>query len=238
MKYNYDLHIHSCLSPCGDLDMTPNNTVNMAHILGCDILGLSDHNTAKNLPAFYAVAKELGVLLVPAMELCTLEEAHVLCLFDSVKGAMDFDKYVYEKIPPIKNKEKIFGEQVVMNENDEVVAHEERLLITAADISCTEIVELLKGFGGVAIPAHVDKSSYSLMASLGDIPVEYGFETIELSSKTNKEDFLKTNSSLKNLNFITNSDAHYLENMSENMAQIELESLDLKSFIDKFRKNK
>lgn len=237
MKYKYDFHIHSCLSPCGDSDMTPNNLVNMAKILGADIIAVSDHNSLKNVPACTKIGEELGLLVVPSVELCTLEEAHILCLFDSLDGAMKFDKFLQSKVPDIKNKEKIFGSQQIMDENDALVGIEEKLLITGANISAEDIVEILKEFGGVAIPAHVDKSSYSLMASLGDIPKEYGFKTIEISSNSSKQEFYEKYSYVNPYLVIRNSDAHYLENMTENMAQIELEELSLKAVVDKFRGN-
>lgn len=235
MKYNYDFHIHSCLSPCGDNDMTPNNLVNMAKILGADIIAVSDHNSLKNVPACSKIGDEIGLLVVPSVELCTLEEAHILCLFDSLEGAMNFDKYLYDKIPDIKNKEKIFGSQHVMNENDEIIGTEDKLLITGANISAEDIVETLKPFGGIAIPAHVDKVSYSLMASLGDIPIEYGFKTIEISPNSSKDEFYQKYPYVNAYNVITNSDAHYLENMSDNMKQIDLDELSIKAVINKLR---
>ena len=93
--YTYDLHIHSCLSPCGDNEMTPNNLVGMAAVMGLDIIAITDHNTCKNAPAVLKAAEEAGILAIPGMELCTAEEAHVVCLFETLEGAMDFDSYIY-----------------------------------------------------------------------------------------------------------------------------------------------
>ena len=134
-SYRYDLHLHSCLSPCGDTDMTPNNLVNMAALLGCDIIALTDHNTCRNTPAAVKVGQATDVLVIPGMELCTAEEAHVVCLFETVEDALAFDKYVCAHIPKVPNRPEIFGEQWILNEDDEKIGEISELLITATDIS-------------------------------------------------------------------------------------------------------
>lgn len=165
-SYRYDLHLHSCLSPCGDTDMTPNNLVNMAALLGCDIIALTDHNTCRNTPAAVKVGQATDVLVIPGMELCTAEEAHVVCLFETVEDALAFDKYVCAHIPKVPNRPEIFGEQWILNENDEKIGEISELLITATDISINDVQALVKKFNGVAFPAHVDKDAYSVTASL------------------------------------------------------------------------
>ena len=141
-SYRYDLHLHSCLSPCGDTDMTPNNLVNMAALLGCDIIALTDHNTCRNTPAAVKVGQAAGVLVIPGMELCTAEEAHVVCLFETVEDALAFDKYVCAHVPKVPNRPEIFGEQWVLNENDEKIGEISELLITATDISINDMQAL------------------------------------------------------------------------------------------------
>lgn len=230
-KYNYDFHIHSCLSPCGDDDMTPNNIVNMMALLGCDIFAITDHNSCKNAPAIMKVAESLGITAIPGMELCTSEEAHIVCLFDNIDSAMEFDSYVYEKIPPIKNRGEIFGVQNILDQEDNVICQEDRLLLTATSISAEEVVELVNSFGGVAFPSHVDKDSYSLIASLGTIPREYNFKSMEITKRTDEKDFFSTYPELKDYKIFRNSDAHYLENISEDFGKIELPSLDIKEVV-------
>ena len=158
-SYRYDLHLHSCLSPCGDTDMTPNNLVNMAALLGCDIIALTDHNTCRNTPAAVKVGQATDVLVIPGMELCTAEEAHVVCLFETVEDALAFDKYVCAHIPKVPNRPEIFGEQWILNEDDEKIGEISELLITATDISINDVQALVKKFNGVAFPAHVDKDA-------------------------------------------------------------------------------
>ena len=114
-RYYCDLHIHSCLSPCGDMDMTPVNIVNMARLNGLDIIALTDHNTVKNCPAAIACGKEAGLLVLPGMELTTEEEAHVLCLFAEMEGAEAFEHEVDKRRVYIENRAEIFGRQVVMD---------------------------------------------------------------------------------------------------------------------------
>ena len=221
-KFKYDLHTHSCLSPCGDGDMTPNNLVNMAMLSGCDIVALTDHNTARNTPAAVKVGEEAGILVIPGMELCTSEEAHVVCLFSTVEGALDFDSYVQKNIPDIKNRPDIFGQQLILNENDEEIGTIDKLLITSSFITANEVYELVKKYGGTAFPAHVDKNSYSLIASLGAIPDEAGFKAVEITRKADINRLLLTNPEIVGKMILTDSDAHYLENMSETFPWIEL----------------
>ena len=159
MNVYYDLHIHSCLSPCGDKDMTPANIAGMAKLAGLSVVAVSDHNTTRNCRAFFECAKQYDLLAVPAMEINTKEEVHVLCLLPSLAAAEDFDFFVYERLPDIKNKPDFFGEQLIMDSKDNVIGMEDRLLTTAADISVYEIVDVLKSYGGLAVPAHIDRTS-------------------------------------------------------------------------------
>ena len=116
----YDLHIHSCLSPCGDKDMTPANIAGMAAVKGLDVIALTDHNSCRNCPAAMRHAEDLGITLIPGMELTTSEEVHVVCLFPTLEAAMDFDQYVYLHLLPVKNRPDIFGEQLILDEKDQI----------------------------------------------------------------------------------------------------------------------
>ena len=124
MKLFCDLHIHSCLSPCGDALMTPNNIVGMAFIKQLDAIAVCDHNTARNLPAIKEVADMMNVVLLPGLELTTREEAHMLAYFESVDAALAFSDVIYAHLPPIPNNAKFFGEQQRMNAQDEVIGIE------------------------------------------------------------------------------------------------------------------
>ena len=223
MKLRYDLHLHSCLSPCGDNDMTPNNIVGMAGLLGYDIIALTDHNSCRNTPAAVEAGKRAGITVVPGMELCTREEAHVVCLFPKVEAALSFGEWVEKRSPKIPNRPEIFGEQLILDQEDQVIGKESRLLIAAADSGLYEVLGLARSYGGTAFPAHVDKDSYSITASLGGIPPEIGFCTAELSARANREEQLGRYPELKGMRLLRDSDAHYLENMPDPEAVLELE---------------
>ena len=126
----YDFHIHSCLSPCGDKDMTPNNIVNMAALLGLNAIAVSDHNTVGNVRACQEVAKDVGITVIPGMEVQTAEEVHILTLYPSIEAAEKVAGEVYKKLPDIKNRPEIFGEQVFMDSGDNITGYEEKLLIS------------------------------------------------------------------------------------------------------------
>jgi 3',5'-nucleoside bisphosphate phosphatase len=235
MKLHYDLHLHSCLSPCGDMDMTPNNLVHMSLLNGMQIIALTDHNCCKNCRAAVEVGKEAGILVIPGMELCTSEEAHVVCLFPTVEAAEEFEIYVEKHCPPISNRPEIFGEQVILNAKDEEIGREGRLLIGAADISASHVVGLTRKYGGGAFPAHIDKDSYSLLSSLGAIPPEAGFCTAEITAGGNVEELKRQHEVLSRMILLQDSDAHYLEHMPQAGPWIDLPQPDAECLIQAIR---
>jgi len=212
---SYDLHLHSCLSPCGDMDMTPGNIVGMAVVKQLDVIALTDHNSCKNCPAFLKIASDFGITAIPGMELCTSEEVHVVCLFPDLNEAMAFDRYVYNHLPPFPNEERIFGSQDICNEKDEIIGKETKLLINATDISFDQVYNLVSAYHGIMIPAHMDKSSNSLISNLGFIPPDSEFTCAELKDISKLADLRKTNPYLNKCRVITSSDAHYLEYINE-----------------------
>ena len=215
MKLYYDLHLHSCLSPCGDDDMTPYNLVNLAKIFGYDIIALTDHNTCGNCPAAIEAGLKAGITVVPGMELCTSEEIHCICLLPSLEKAMAFSEYIKGTLPHIKNKEHIFGNQLIMDSTDGVLGKEEILLTTASSISIDSLPELVASFGGICYPAHIDRSSYSIISSLGDFSPDLKVSCFELTPDANESDYLEMYPATKGKLIIKSSDAHYLENMRE-----------------------
>ncbi len=213
-KIYYDFHIHSCLSPCGDNDMTPNNIVNMAMLNGLNCIAITDHNSILNCKAVTELGKKAGITVLPGMELETSEEVHILCLFSCIENAQKFADYVFSKMSKIKLKKEIFGEELIMNEKDEILYELDFLLNVASEISCDEVSKIVRGYEGIAIPAHVDKPANSIIANLGFITEDMGFSAVEYS-KNCTQDFLKKNEYLKKYNFIKNSDAHYLWDIKE-----------------------
>ena len=214
-QLTYDLHIHSCLSPCGDNDMTPANIAGMAAVKGLDVIAVTDHNSCRNCAPAMKMAEEYGVIALPGMELCTEEEVHVVCLFPDLQAALDFDAYVYDKMLKIPNKEKIFGEQLLYNDMDEIIGKEPNLLLCNTSIGFDEVYALTEERGGIMIPAHVDKTTNSLIANLGFIPPDSQFTCAEIKNLSKKEELLRQHVYLNQCRIISNSDAHYLEHINE-----------------------
>ena len=219
----YDFHMHSCLSPCGDDDMTPANLVGMAFVNGLQAIALTDHNSSLNCPAAAAHAAEYGITFIPGMELTTMEEVHVLCLFPTVERALRWSEYVYPRILNVKNKPEIFGNQRVMNEEDVQVDEIEKLLISATDISFDAVYDLMEEFGGVMVPTHVDAGSYGLIANLGFVPPESRFRTVEFEHEENVPAYEKADPYFGTCRKIYDSDAHYLENIHEAVRVLHVE---------------
>lgn len=221
MKYWMDLHIHSCLSPCANEDMTPNNIVNMAAIKGLDIIAVTDHNSAENAGAVMEAGKKAGILVVPGMELCTSEEIHLVCLFPELKQALKFDRIVYERLLPIENREDIFGSQIMMDADDRVSGREKKLLAGASTLDTGTAVRIVKQLNGVVIPAHVNRESFSMLNTLGTIPEEYGFYYLECPNAC-REELLQKHPELAGFRFIHSSDAHFLQQILEREFCLEL----------------
>ena len=200
MKICYDFHIHSCLSPCGSDDMTPEMIINCATAKELDAVALTDHNTTGNCEAFLYYAKKSGITAFAGMELQTAEDIHVVCLFKELKEAGSFDEYVSSKLPDIKNDTDIFGNQIKYNVNgdNDIIS---KLLLVGADIPFYGLYELVAEFGGIAIPAHADKDSFSMKSVLGSVDKLYGFPLVELLDENNNE----------GLRYIQSSDSHNID---------------------------
>ncbi len=213
--YRCDLHIHSCLSPCGDDEMTPANIVGMAVVNGLNIVALTDHNTSKNCPAFFAQAKTYGIVPIPGMELTTGEDIHVVCLFRTLEAAMEFDRIVEGHRMLIPNEPETFGHQYIIDENDEIVGEEEHLLINATDLFLEDAYELVGSLGGVCYPAHIDRTSNGVIAMLGTFPEEPSFSAYELNDASSEKEYRERFPILDGLLHTVSSDAHYLWDIAE-----------------------
>ena len=231
MTAYFDLHMHSCLSPCGDDDMTPGNIAGMAYLNGLNVVALSDHNTCKNVPALVEAARQYeNLLIVPAMELTTAEEIHVLCLFRSLEGALAFDAYVEQHLMQVENDVEIFGHQVIMDGEDNPTGEFPYLLINATDISMEEVFPLVSSFGGLAVPAHIDKQANSYLSQYGFIPPDAPFPCYEMADLSHREELTAANPVLAGKFFLSDSDAHYLHHIREQLYSLNLPSLTLESF--------
>lgn len=221
--YFYDLHLHSCLSPCGDIDMTPNNLVNMAMLQGLDLIALTDHNSCKNCPAALKVAEDLPITVLPGMELTTSEEIHVVFVLPGLEEAMALDDYVHRHLPPLENRHEIFGEQIIMDSQDRVTGIEPYLLINATDISIDDTWALAQKFGGLCWPAHIDRASNSIMATFGYLSPDLPHPAVEI---WRPEVFLADEAQQKataGYHIFTCSDAHALTSIAEPEHRLRLE---------------
>lgn len=222
----YDFHIHSALSPCGDKDMTPNNIVNMAALSGLSAIAISDHNTVGNVRAAMEVGKACGVTVLAGMEIETAEEVHILTLYPDIEAAEKAAKVIYKSLPDIKNRPEIFGEQIFMDCEDNIAGYEEKLLISPSSLSINEVFDLVKSVGGIFVPAHVDRHSYSVLTNLGFIPDDIDIRNIEVSKSTaDLSAYLESRPELSKYRIFRNSDAHYLQDIS--VAEANLDEKDV-----------
>lgn len=215
MELYYDLHIHSCLSPCGDDDMTPANIVGMAAVKGLDVIAVTDHNSCRNCLAAMAAGKEYGVLVVPGMEICTAEEVHAVCLFPGLEEAMDFDRLVHDCLPRVQNRPDIFGKQQIYSCEDRIQEEEPWLLLNATSVSFDSLWDLVRERRGVMFPAHIDRMANSLICNLGFIPPDSRFAAAEVKDLSSLHRMRKEHPYLEKCRIVSNSDAHYLEQIHE-----------------------
>lgn len=228
-QFAYDLHIHSCLSPCGDEAMTPPNIVNMAHIKGLELIAVTDHNSARNVRAVMRAAEGLPLTVIPGIEVTTAEEIHVVCLFPDAECAEQAGACFEALLPPVKNKAEYFGEQLVMDENETVTEHFPYLLSNALNLSIDALPALVHGFGGFCYPAHIDRPANSILAVFGCLPDEPRFGAVEV------HDPVRFFANAENRRFqadyavVTSSDAHTLGHIAEPERFLTLDRLDFES---------
>lgn len=238
MALYYDLHIHSAASPCGADDMTPNNIVNMAIIKHLDIIAITDHNTSCNLPAIFKVAKNLGLMFLPGIEVQTKEEVHMLCYFKEVENAIRFGDIIYDSLPSIRNDPNLFGNQYIFDEHDNIIGDIEKLLLSSSCFSINELIECVRKFDGAIIPAHIDRTSYSIISNLGFIPENLDIKTVEISRFSNPAAQLLKTFDTSSLNIIKSSDAHYLADISERENSLPINEITMSAIFNYLRGGK
>lgn len=210
MLINCDIHLHSCLSPCGDLSMSPSYIAEILDEKGIQLVALTDHNTSLNCTAFAAACKKYNIASLFGMEAQPAEEVHVLCLFSDLNTAMSFSEEIYNLLPPIMNVPEKTGDQVFVDENEDILGEVEKYLITSAAMTLDELAKRVHTLGGIVIPAHVDRPAFSLSSQFGFIP-EGDWDALEVVRMPGQT----TQNEVNTLGYplTTSSDAHYPEHI-------------------------
>ena len=214
-SFRADIHIHTVLSPCGDLEMSPKNIIKRAKERKLDIIGITDHNSTKQCSVMKKIGDKNGIFVLQGVEITTKEEVHCLAFFENDDELSKFQKYLDQYLPDIKNNVDLFGYQVVVDENENIVEQIDPLLISAINQNINQIEEKVHSLGGLFIPAHIDKLKNSIISQLGFVPQDVNVDAIELSKHTTKKNFLDKNDYLKQYSFVQSSDAHYINNIGD-----------------------
>lgn len=207
--YRADLHIHSLLSPCGDLDMSPSRIIGEAAKKGLDIIGITDHNSTRQSQLIYEMGKENGIFVLRGAEVCTREEIHNLVFFEKTEELLHFQEYLDLHLPRIKNKPLAFGYQIVVDKDEMIDYEEEWSLATALDVSLEELASKVHELNGIFIPAHIDRFVTGIYSQLGFFPEGLEADALEISWRSNPKDFVDSHPEIKNYSIVTNSDSHY-----------------------------
>ncbi len=210
--FKADLHIHTCLSPCTELDMSPKGILEATKKKRIDIIGICDHNSSENSLAVMNAARKMNINVFPGMEVTSLEEVHVLALFGEIENALKLQEHVYENLPG-ENDEEAFGMQVIVNEKEEVLGSNNKLLIGATTIPLEKIIKTIHSLNGIAIASHIDRESFSIIAQLGFIPDNLELDALEISPSITREEAKKRYSDKYPIT--CSSDAHYPDDIGK-----------------------
>jgi len=221
-RFTADLHVHTCLSPCAELDMTPLRIVRRAAEIGLDIIAVSDHNSAENVGAALRAARAAGITVLPAMEITSREEVHVLALFGREEDALGMQERVYRSLPKINSVGP--DRQIVVNEKDEVMGFNGMLLIGATEFSFARLVEEVHQAGGLAVASHVDRGAFSVSSQLGFLPEGVRLDAVEVIDHRAADAVLLRRTDVPRL---MSSDAHYLRDIGSRTTWFEMEEASL-----------
>lgn len=229
--FRADLHLHTVLSPCAEVEMIPPFIVERAAEQSLDVIAITDHNSAENVLAVMRAARGTNLTVIPGMEVETKEEVHLVCLFNHLEDVLAWQVKVYRSLPPLKNREDVFGAQFVVDSAGDFVAYNERLLLTSTSLSVAEVAAGVRKLGGTCFPAHVDRPSYSLLGNLGFLPPEAGFRAVEISRNIGPQEACRRFPELLHCSLTASGDAHRLSEidcrMILNVAEPTVTELDL-----------
>ena len=226
-EWALDLHLHSLLSPCADNEMTPALILGRAQKLGYEVLAITDHNSVENAAAFVDKGKELGIKVFPGMELQTREDVHLVCLFEQLEQAWQWQELVYQKLPPMKNSKEIFGEQWVVDKAGQKIREVERLLLVGTDFSIEEAAETVHKLAGICIAAHIDRQAFSLWGHLGMFPPGLPLDGVELTRHLARNSEQLQEVKNNGFAYLVCSDAHYPDSIKSPQCFARLEKVSL-----------
>ncbi len=218
--FTADLHLHSVLSPCGGLEMAPRALIGRLQACGIDWMAITDHNSMANCPAYAAVATRAGIAFTWGVELQTAEEIHLLVYFDDPLKAQCFGKDLYDSLLPLENRPDFFGDQVIIDENENILGMEQRALINSSRWDLNAAVAKAREQGGYCVPAHVDAGANSILSQLGFIPPDPSFELLGLSARADLNAWLGQHGELADKAFLRCSDAHYLADVGSGSSRV------------------
>ncbi len=231
-----DLHIHSVLSPCGGLEMSPSALVKRLKELDIQWFAITDHNSMGNCAAYEKVAKKAGLCFSWGVEIQTIEEIHLLAYFDDSSQAQAFDNELYRSLLPIENDPDFFGDQVIIDENENILRVENKALINSSLWDLATATQRIYAFGGLAVPAHIDAEVNSIISQLGFLPPSPDFELLGITAKLNLPEYLKQHPELADKSFIRASDAHYLSDIGRGSCIIRVQEPTAQEILQAARK--
>jgi 3',5'-nucleoside bisphosphate phosphatase len=226
-KFFSDLHVHTALSPCAGNSATPPNIVASAIENGMQMIAVTDHNSAENVDAVVRCGKLHGLKVIPGMEIASREEVHLVCLLGSVANALELQQIVYAALPDAENRPDYFGEQLVMDIDGNIEGECVRMLMGAADLSLDTIIREVHRLEGLAIAAHIDRPSFSVIANLGMVPPGAGFDALEISASLTRDEAVQRFPSIDGFPIITGSDAHFTQDIGGSPTLFLLEKMNI-----------
>lgn len=222
--FRADLHLHTVLSPCGDVSMSPAGIVSSCAAQGITLLGITDHNSTRQCRIVTELAGEQGLFVLPGVELTTREEVHLLAYFGSLEEAEAFQGWIDDHLTVIRNRPELFGYQVVVDRDEQVVYQEERLLIASLTTDIHETAEAVRAGGGLLVCAHVAKGKNSLFSQLGIMPKGFCPDALEVARRDHRAQVCSRFPEVSTLPFVCGSDAHYAEDIGKVTTEFTLET--------------
>lgn len=221
--FRTDLHIHTVLSPCGDLEMSPAQIVSLAKASGLQIIGITDHNSTRQCRLTWELGQKAGLTVIPGCEATSREEVHCLCLFPDFEALGEFQKFLDQHLTIIPNNPEILGYQVIVDADEQIVAEVENYLGATLDVSIEDIERKVHALSGIFIPAHIDRPRNSLFSNLGFLPPELNADALQISKLANEQTVRSRYQISPEMTIVKFSDSHYPDDLGKTWTNFELE---------------